>query len=185
MFQALELDEPEDWSDARFLELARGEGREQAYRLLVAHLTRLRGYLEPQFSPELGGPLGVEEVVHEAAWRAVERVASYRPERGGVLHWAWSIGVHLAKDRVRAEQARHVRERTVARTEGVDAGDLLELVLAAIEGLPDRSRAILRFDLDHDGLGPAAEIAAQLGVSVKTIYNLRVEARAQLKDVLR
>ena len=152
------------------------EGRpEDAYRLLLAHFGQLRGYLHACYGCELGGSEGIEELLHDAAWKAVEKARTYRPERGGLLFWAWQIGAHLAMDQMRSDRARRSRERRVARS--------ARSVREAIDSLPDPFRTILHFDLDHHGRGPADQLAARLGVKVQTIYNWRNLARAMLRPL--
>lgn len=178
-------DNEQGWSDSRFLELARNGGQDEAYLLIFDHLTKLRGYLASLYCVELGGTQGVEGVVHETAWKAVENVGSYKPDRGGVLFWAWRIGVNLALDYLRSEEARHDREKIVAQIEGTEDKELLSFVHEAIERLPDPYRTILLFDLEHDGRGPASDLAKRFQVEIQTIYNWRLQARAILAPFFR
>jgi len=174
------------WSDSGFLGLATNGSQDDAYRMLFEHFGRLRGYLSVRYLCELGGSTGVEEIVHEAAWKAVESVRSYSPLKGGVHLWAWTIGVRLAQDRIRSESARRRREQATAKSaqEPVHSKDAQHL-REALESLPEPHRTILIFDLEHGGLGPTPELAARLQLEVQTVYNLRRQARKMLADKLR
>jgi RNA polymerase sigma factor (sigma-70 family) len=172
------------WSDARFLKLARNGGQGEAYRLLFAHLTKLRWSLTSKYLAELGGPDGVEELLHETAWKATDSVAGYEPCRGGVLFWAWEIGVNRALDRIRSEESRHAREKAVARHEAAQTEELLQNMREAIARLPDPYRTVLEHDLER-GEGCSSELAKRFSVSIQTVYNWRFKAHDLIAPLLR
>jgi DNA-directed RNA polymerase specialized sigma24 family protein len=178
-------DEPSEngWADARFLELARNGGQGEAYRLLLAHSTRLRGYLSSRYLTQLGGTDGVEEIVHEAAWKAIESASTYQPGRGGVLFWVWRIGVNHALDRIRSDEARRARERAVARPEQREVEELLRFVCEAIARLPEPFRTVLQSDLEQ-GEGCSGELAKEFEVGIQTVYNWRLKAHALIAPLL-
>lgn len=178
--------EPGDdgWSDQHFLEMAQNGRRGCAYEcLLHLGLGRLRGYLRARFHSELGGKFGIEELLHEVAWKAVECVGSYRPENGCVRAWAFWIGVNLAIDRVRSEAARRSREEDAARSRVASVDH--QRVMDAIQALPAPYRDVLLLDLEHGGTAPGRLLAEHFGVARQTIYNWRNEARQQLFRSLR
>lgn len=174
--------EPGDdgWSDVRFLAMAKNGSKGEAYGYLLANLGRLRGYLRARFPAELGGDQGIEELLHEVAWKAVEGVESYRPMRGGARVWVFKMGANRAIDVVRAEASRRSREAAVARGKAVSVDEFAQRVLDAIHSLGPPYRDVLLFDLEHGGTAPAEVLAAHFEVTKQTVYNWRSKARRQL-----
>lgn len=172
---------------AGFVACIGAHDRDGAYALLASCSARLRGYLRMRYQDQLGGRQGVEEVVSAALWQAIERGSTYRPERGELGFWLWRIGVHLAQDEIRRTAVRRRHESGAAgeAAAGRSPTDLRRVVEEAIDRLRDeRHRWILRADLDHGGLAPAAVLSQQLGLAEQTILNLRNVARKQVRPLL-
>jgi RNA polymerase sigma-70 factor (ECF subfamily) len=86
-----------------------------------------------------------------------------------------------ALDRFRAEAAR-VAADDLEELAAADRADTLDQLLRCVAGLPDRLRVVVRAGLD--GIKPDA-LAADLGVSVGTVYNLNCQAHKRLRECLR
>jgi RNA polymerase sigma factor (sigma-70 family) len=170
--------------EREFFALLGAERPGDAHRLLHRSLRFAEGWLLCRYGGELGGRPGVEELVHDAACRALERIDGYRPGCRGLLFWSWTIALHLALDRVRSERARREREQEVARPEASEQAQLQHDVREAIAQLPEHFQTLLRLDLEYGGHAPIAVLVAALGVAPQTIYNWRTQARKALRERL-
>ncbi|TDJ66288.1 MAG: hypothetical protein E2O39_16725 [Planctomycetota bacterium] len=87
--------------DDAFVRLT-SRGETQAARKLASrHVARLRGYLNAVHGTALGGPEAVEELIAETIERALG-AETYRPDRGGIDFWLFTLGRDLALDRIRS-----------------------------------------------------------------------------------
>lgn len=66
--------------------------------------------------------------------------------------------------------------------EEIPEDSLLAQMIEAIGKLPDRQREVIRFGLD--GYKPA-EVAKKMGITIGTVYQLRDQAKKNLKDRLK
>jgi DNA-directed RNA polymerase specialized sigma24 family protein len=173
------------WLDRRFPALMTAGRRDEAYLLIKSHMGALSAQMRRRYGPELGGPPGIEALVHDTAWRAVESWASYRPARGGIAFWAFCIGRNLTRDLLREQCARREREKAAASGGVAPAENEVAMeVREAIDALPEPSRTLLRLDLEHGGCAGAKDLAAYFGVQVQTIYNWRRRAHHLLRERL-
>jgi RNA polymerase sigma-70 factor (ECF subfamily) len=84
----------------------------------------------------------------------------------------------LARFRAEAAQlAAHDLDELAA----ADRADILDYLLRCVAELPDRLRVVVRAGLD--GIKPEV-LAAELGVSVGTVYNLNCQAHKRLRECL-
>jgi DNA-directed RNA polymerase specialized sigma24 family protein len=173
------------WLDRRFPALMAAGRRDEAYRLIKPHLGALSAQMRRRYGPELGGPPGIEALVHDTAWKAIESWQSYRPARGGIAFWAFCIGRNLTRDLLREQRARRERERGAASSAVAPAeNELAREVRDGIDALPEPSRTLLRSDLEHDGCAESKDLAAYFGVQAQTIHDWRRRAHHLLRERL-
>ena len=157
---------------------------DEAHRLLTGAMGFLERYIARCHGPELGGRAVVQEVVHEAVCRAIERIEGYRPERGGSRFWTWKIAMNLVADRLKSERARAAREQPVARSEAIRDLETESDLREAITQLDEPCRALTLLDLEHGGRAPMSVLVERFGLARQTLYNLRGKARERLRELL-
>lgn len=125
----------------------------------------------------------------------IERSDTYRAERGSPTAWLFGVARNVVADS-RRRRARELRaasrlsgralldDDAIARIESrIDAEREARRVLAALESLPGRDRALLELVV-VDGL-PLTDVAAQLGVEPGTARVRLHRARRRLADLAR
>lgn len=132
----------------------------------------------------LKNPADAEEITQECFLKLAQNPSIQERALGPWLH---SVAVHASLNRIRAGQRRRDREAAyeAVRPRSVEyvAGDLLEHVDEAIGQLPD--------DLRHCIVGsfleskPQGDVAAELGVSTRTVRRKTDEAIGRIRELLR
>jgi RNA polymerase sigma factor (sigma-70 family) len=119
------------------------------------------------------GQLEADDIAQDALIRAIKALPRFRPVRGGLEGWLWTIVVNVARNHRKLafrqaelwERLRH-REAHAAAPRVEDAA-VIEIgdhdLVAAVRKLPPRSRAgiALRFGADLS----FAEVGRHLGIS--------------------
>ena len=154
------------------------QGDERAFRLLARrYLPRALGLARRV----LGNEADAEEVVQEALLRVWLNAARWRPT-AAFRTWFYRVVLNLCLNRKR--RAPFAALADVEEPADPAPGPFLEieLVAAAIAGLPDRQRAAIVLTY-QEGMSNA-ETAAVLGTSISGIETLLVRARRALRKAL-
>lgn len=146
--------------------------------LLAAHRTELVAFAEKR----LGSRAAADDVVQQAAIRALDRADQLRETEAGRA-WLFQITRRLLVDQLRARTNVTLDERELVEALAEEAEFGCACVLANLERLPDAHASVLRRAL-IDGAS-AAEIAAELGLSINAATVRLSRARAALRDQLR
>ncbi len=133
-----------------------------------------------RFATVLIGPSGADDLVADAtlkvftspAWRQVEHQRAY----------LFRAVLNEARQRERSAARRRRRERLAASPERVDTPTVRPEVIVAMRGLGPRQRAIVYFVYWEDRA--AADIAAHLDVSVRTVQRELAAAQEHLREAL-
>jgi RNA polymerase sigma-70 factor (ECF subfamily) len=136
-----------------------------------------------------------DDLTQEVARVWLERRPELSDRRRGLKSWLAAVTRRLARDRVRSEQSRHARERSVARLEGVadtyevvERGTWQKRVTEAVMDLSEPYRStILYCYLDQL---PTACVAERMGVREATVRKrlerglalLRLRLRGETED---
>lgn len=136
-----------------------------------------------RFATVLGGPWGADDLVAET----VARVFAHPnwpnvTERRAYLYRAV---LNEARGQERSRRRRHRREELVAPPECVESfeGVVRPEVVAAVRSLAPRQRAIVFFTYWQDRT--TADIAADLGITARTVQRELADARRRLEEALR
>lgn len=174
-----------DQSDLKLLQVLSqpfgADGRAALAELYRRHSAGVRGLLE-RFSGV--DAAAVEDCVQETFLMAKRQAARF--ERGSALPWLLAIAMHRVRERRRSDRRRSAREaeavRARAREQALAAdapepnGEAVEELLAS---LPERDRVLLELRFVQDlSFG---EVAAALGVSVRTAKSWSSQALARLR----
>lgn len=134
-----------------------------------------------RFATVLVGPSGADDLVAEAVTRVVAHPSwPTVQERRAYLYRAV---FNEARQQERARSRRRQREQRAAGQERVDAPDVRPEVLAAVQSLAPRQRAIVFFTYWQDRT--TADIAAELGITSRTVQRELAAARRKLEEALR
>jgi RNA polymerase sigma-70 factor (ECF subfamily) len=197
---------PDPADTEQLLERAGTGDPEALGRLLERHRQRLKRAVAVRLDRRLASRLDASDVVQETLADAARRLPGYLRDRP-MPFYPWLR--RLAGDRLAALYRDHVRrgKRSVAREEspplpGESALDLAErllnvrsgpsgrlrrrerrnLVLAALERLPDRDREVLVLRQLEELSVP--EVSAVLGISEGAVYVRQVRALRRLRETL-
>jgi RNA polymerase sigma factor (sigma-70 family) len=134
-----------------------------------------------RFATVLVGPCGADDLVAEAVARVVAHPSwPTVQERRAYLYRAV---LNEARHQERARFRRRRREELAAERERVDALDVRPEVLAAVRSLAPRQRAVVFFTYWQDRT--TSDIAAELGITPRTVQRELAKARLKLEDALR
>jgi RNA polymerase sigma factor (sigma-70 family) len=134
-----------------------------------------------RFATVLAGPSGAEDLVASAVLKAFTN-----PGWSGVQNqraYLYRSVLNEARQEGRANVRRLRREQLAAGPESSDNASVRPEVLAAMRRLDPRQRAIVFFTYWQDRA--PAEIAADLGINVRTVQRELSSARQQLLEHLR
>lgn len=172
---------PDD--DAELVRRVAG-GDASAYRTLVErHLHGLHGFVYRM----LGSRAEAEEVCQESflrLWKEAHRYVA----RAKLSTWLYRIAHNLAVDRLRRRRettsARELDEVAAAErpSSPLLETELVGVVQAALEALPERQRAALVL-VHYQGMSNA-EAAEVLGVKVRALESLLARGRRELRERL-
>lgn len=160
-------------------------GDDTALRLLAERHTRRILRVAQKM---LGSPADADEIAQEALLRIWTHAGDWRPARGAVTTWIYTIVYRLCLDRLR-------RRRETSLEAGFDAPDPAPGPLEAIAleqdrrriaaillDLPPRQRAALVLFYFEEMSGQDA--AAALGVSLRAFWSLLQRARQYVQDAM-
>lgn len=173
-----------DVDDAALLLRAAQQARGATEELVARHGDRLCSFL----TRTLRDQAWAEDLTQETLLRALRHAAHYDP-RWPLRTWLFRIARNLALDLLRQESARGERDRMVGdppnAPPAVITAEHHEFQLAleqALQQLPEGFRTVFVL---RDGENLAyEEIAAVLGISVKTVSSRLHRARQQLRALL-
>lgn len=134
-----------------------------------------------RYATVLVGPHDADDLVADAVANAFAH-----PNWSGVEHrraYLYRAVLNQARQTERSRARRRRRERRVAVRESVPASEVRPEVLAAVQSLPARQRAIVFFTYWQDR--SVNDIAAELDVTARTVQRELAEARAHLQERLR
>lgn len=118
------------------------------------------------------------------------RLDSFDAERGSLAGWIRGICVRVASTYRRRPHRRHEevreslpsREQPPTQLEAVSRGELREMLLEALETLPDEQREVLvLYEIEQLRM---REIAELLGIPLQTAYSRRDAGRRRLATML-
>ena len=152
------------------------DGEQDDARIYARHAPELVRY-----ATVLVGPADADDLVAEAmikafahpGWALVEHRRAY----------LYRAVLNEARQTERARTRRRRREERVAPSESMVSPTVRPEVLAAVQGLPPRQRAIVFFTYWQDR--SVADIAAELDVTTRTVQRELADARAHLEERLR
>jgi RNA polymerase sigma-70 factor (ECF subfamily) len=168
------------------LDRARRGDREAFDQLMRAHLPRLHGFLLRL----VGNHEDAEDLAQETLVKAFFALKWFRAE-SSFATWLYRIAVHLSRDLQRARMRRPsiaslssvvLSSPEAAPPEQLARGEVARGVLAALESLPHRLRAVLVLRV-FEGL-EYREVARAAGVTEGTARVQVVKARQILMRVL-
>ena len=168
------------WTDEELLGRIAAGDDEEAFELLY------RRHARPVYSLVariVGSPTTGEDVAQEAfmaVWRAS---ATYRPERGAVRWWMFTIARNAAVDAVRRHRDALVPAVPEHAEDGglderVAAAELAYRVHAAVDSLPEPQRSVI--ELTYWQHLSQSQAAAVLGIPVGTVKTRARSALASL-----
>ncbi|MBL8753759.1 MAG: sigma-70 family RNA polymerase sigma factor [Planctomycetes bacterium] len=175
---------PHDVDDAVLLRAAARQEPGAVEALVARHGDRVCGFLT--------------RIVHDAAWaedltqetllRALREAADY-DARWSLRTWLFRIGRNLALDLLRREQSLRARSRAVGFVGSAPPAvvtaehqEFQQALEQALQQLPEGFRSV--FVLGCGENLSYEEIAAVLGISVKTVSSRLHRARLQLRTLL-
>jgi len=134
-----------------------------------------------RYATLLAGPSGADDLVADACvkafaspgWTAVENPRAY----------LYRAVLNEARQAARRDGRRADRERRVAARDRIEPAEPRPDVLAPLQSLTDRQRAIVFFTYWQDR--STAEIADDLGIDQRTVQRELLAARTHLAEVLR
>lgn len=134
-----------------------------------------------RFATVLVGPSGADDLVAETVARVFARAewAGVRERRA----YLYRAVLNEARQSGRSGARRRRREERAAPTERVDAPEVRPDVLAAVQALEPRQRAIVFFTYWQDRT--TVDIAAELGITARTVQRELAAARRLLEEALR
>lgn len=134
-----------------------------------------------RFATVLVGPSGADDLVAETVARVFARSdwAGVRERRA----YLYRAVLNEARQQTRSSARRRRREARAAPTERVDAPEVRPEVLAAVQALQPRQRAIVFFTYWQDRT--TADIAAELDLTPRTVQRELADARRRLEEALR
>ncbi|MBS1662013.1 MAG: RNA polymerase sigma-70 factor [Bacteroidetes bacterium] len=149
------------------------------------HFTTLCGYCQFKFDFDLDQ---AKDIVHTGFLRLWENRQRISPELS-IKAYIYQI-VHnicldtLKSDKVRRRHIQYIKDHSseVTRNDSLDFKQLEEMIEKAIEEFPPQMRRI--FELSRKEELRYAEIAGQLGISVKTVETQMGRALAKLRKKL-
>lgn len=144
--------------------------------LYALHAAELVRYATVLVGPDDADDLVADAVANAFAhpnWAGVEQRRAY----------LYRAVLNQARQTERSRARRRRRERRVAVRESVPAREVRPEVLAAVQSLPPRQRAIVFFTYWQDRT--VADIAAELDVTTRTVQRDLTQARTHLEDRLR
>ncbi|MEE2567304.1 RNA polymerase sigma factor [Hyphobacterium marinum] len=136
----------------------------------------------------LNDPVEAEDVAQETflrVWKAADR---WRPGEAKVETWMSRIAINLCYDRLRKRRETLMetlpeRPSTDAPADAmIGAGETAQVVLAALNTLPDRQR--LAMELCHYQEMGNIEAAEVMDISVEALESLLSRARRKLRETL-
>jgi len=152
------------------------------------HFKPLCAYCQYKFDFDLDL---AKDIVHTGFIRLWENRQTISPElsiKAYIYKIVTNISLDMLKyDKVKRKHVKHVRESTAEATlatdyESVDFKQLEDIIEKAIEELPEQMRRI--FELSRYEEMKYAEIAGQLGISIKTVETQMSRALAKLRKKL-
>jgi len=161
---------------AELMMLSVGTEREADADVYARHAPEL-----VRFATVLAGPSGADDLVASAVLKAFTN-----PGWSGVQNqraYLYRAVLNEARQEGRANVRRLRREQLAAGPERSDSASVRPEVLAAMRRLDPRQRAIVFFTYWQDRT--PAEIADDLGVTVRTVQRELASARQQLLEDLR
>ncbi len=134
-----------------------------------------------RFATVLGGPSGADDLVASAVvkafanpgWQAVQNRRAY----------LYRAVLNEARQEGRSAVRRLRREQLAAPLEATEPAPVRPEVIAAVRRLDVRQRAIVFFTYWQDR--SPAEIADELGITVRTVQRELADARTRLLELLR
>lgn len=174
---------PSDPDAELIARLAAGD-RGAAEALMERRLPRLLGLARRM----LNDPVEAEDVAQETFLRVWKAAGRWRPGEAKVETWMSRIAINLCYDRLR--KRRETLMDTLPDRPGTDApadamlgaGENAQLVLAALNTLPERQR--LAIELCHYQEMGNIEAAQVMNVSVEALESLLSRARRKLREIL-
>ena len=138
-------------------------------------------------APILSDPRDREECVADAALRAWNALDTYDPQKGSFTTWLTVLTRNIALNRVRGirpmEPIPENQEAPNANPETIVIEKERRAELAkALNALPHRDRAM--FYRKYYYRQPTAQIAAEMGLSVRAVEGRLYRIKKQLKKVL-
>ena len=148
---------------------------------LLRHYGPLMRYI---VSPILPDPREREECLSDAAMRVWEKIGTYDPDRGGWVSWLSTLTRNAALNRARrASSGDELPEETCAENSDPETlvlrTEQIQRLRAALNTLSDRDRAL--FYRKYYYLQPAAQIAAELGTTVRAVEGRLYRIRRRLQ----
>jgi RNA polymerase sigma-70 factor (ECF subfamily) len=134
-----------------------------------------------RFATVLAGASGADDLVASAVLKAFTNPGWNQVDNRRA--YLYRAVLNEARQESRASERRLRRERLAAPFEADDRAPVRPEVIAAIRGLDVRQRAIVFFTYWQDR--SAAEIADELGVTVRTVQRELADARTRLLEQLR
>jgi len=130
----------------------------------------------------LGSRATAEDVVQQASVRALGRAEQLR-DAGAGRAWLFQITRRLVVDQLRAQSAMAAAHEDELASDSELSEFSCDCVLANLRRLPDAEASLLRRSI-VDGAA-AADLAAELGVSINAATVRLSRARAALREQLR
>ncbi len=134
-----------------------------------------------RFATVLVGPSAADDVVAETVARVFDR-RDWRGVRDRRAYLYRAV-LNEARQQERSLSRRRRREEWTASDERFDAPSVRPEVRAAVRSLEPRQRAIVFFTFWQDRT--AADIAAELNITTRTVQRELADARRQLEETLR
>lgn len=183
-----------DKRDRRTLRLLADGDPNGLRRLLRDHGGTVRARLQVDFGKVFDAST-LDEVMNLTMIRAWTHRRRIDPALGSLRAWITVVARHCALRMLRARQRLGLRfleeidgyepATAAAVQHELDHRQLLADLYASIFLLPDVQRAVILADLDADSDTSASQIAAQLQISLGSVYRARSEARQTLLESLR
>jgi RNA polymerase sigma-70 factor, ECF subfamily len=174
------------------LMLAMAAGDADALRTLSARYSRM---LTGHAWRVLGDPADAQEVAADVLWQAWCESASFRPQRGAVATWLFTLVRSRAIDRLRAKRAYQNHNCDLVVLDGamvkdnppdpaveIDRAQRARIIRTAIAGLETSERTVLELTYFSDL--SQQQIAEQLGLPLGTVKTRIRTAITRLRQTL-
>ncbi len=168
-------------ADLALAAAVRRKDRKATAEFIERHADALHSYLRRRLSPRTDLADDLLQEVFLTAWESLARYEG----RSSLRNWLLGIARHKVEDHYRAalrepwpcdeSEAAGEPSGQAPAEERMDRERLLEKTRLALERLPERYRAVLRWR--YWERRSAAEVAAQTGTTVKAVERLLARAR--------